>query len=102
MPSASLERRLRVVSEIESVRSSSFFCSSIRVRVVLPAPEGEERINIRPRLPPGRAVPSVSIRSLDILRLFAQLLHFDLQFQADRRQGGVVRFCTERVGLAPE
>jgi len=49
MPSTSLVRRWRVVTEIESVRSSALSCSNWRVSVVLPAPEGEERISISPR-----------------------------------------------------
>src|SRR5271165_5993993 len=103
MPSASLDRLLRVVSEIERVRSSSCFCSSMRVKVVLPAPDGEERISISPRRPyflcavaslfislslfppckPQRPSVDGLPASLDILRLFAQLLDFDLQFQPE-------------------
>ena len=49
MPSTSDERRVRVVTETESVRSSALSCISIRVSVVLPAPEGEDRIRIMPR-----------------------------------------------------
>src|SRR5947207_9052597 len=97
MPSTSLERRARVVTEIDSVRSSSFAWSSIRVKVVLPAPDGEERISIKPR-PRGPAICSFAKRFsrckflLDILDLFAELLDLDAQFEAEPRQGRVVRF----------
>src|ERR1700690_2382032 len=54
MPSASEERRVRVVTEIDSVRSRFLSCSNIRVSVVLPAPEGEDRIRIMPRRVKGK------------------------------------------------
>src|SRR2546429_686424 len=101
MPSTSLERRARVVTEIDSVRSSSLVWSSIRLKVVLPAPDGEERISIKPRPPSGvfRAgtVSSLANRCssgmdlLDILDLLAELLDLDAQFETERRQARVVR-----------
>src|SRR5580704_8912916 len=94
MPSASDERRARVVTETERVRSSALSCNNMRVSVVLPAPEGEERINKRPR----RLVAMAG--SLDILNLFAQLLDLAAQIEADRSQGDVVRLGAERIGLA--
>src|ERR1700730_14614205 len=105
MPSTSLERRARVVTEIDSVRSSSLVCSSIRVKVVLPAPDGEERISIKPR-PRVLAVCSFAERSsrckflLDILDLFAELLDLDAQFEAELRQARVVGLGAKRIGLA--
>src|SRR5436305_1029114 len=51
MPSASLWRRGRVVTEIDKVRSSLSACNSMRVSVVFPAPEGEDRISMSPRRP---------------------------------------------------
>src|ERR1700730_14477552 len=105
MPSTSLERRARVVTEIDKVRSSSLVWSSIRVKVVLPAPDGEERISIRPR-PRVLAVCSFAERSssctslLDILDLFAELLYLDAQFEAEPRQARVVRFGAQGIGFA--
>src|ERR1700730_12491518 len=105
MPSTSLERRTRVVTEIDNVRSSSLVWSSIRVKVVLPAPDGEERISIKQR-PRARAVCSFGGRSsgceflLDILYLFAQLFDCDAQFEAEPRQTRVVRLGAKRIGLA--
>ena len=49
MPSTSDGRCFRVVTDTESVRSSALSCISIRVSVVLPAPDGEDRIRIMPR-----------------------------------------------------
>src|ERR1700730_1440754 len=105
MPSTSLERRVRVVTEIDSVRSSSLVWRSIRVKVVLPAPDGAERISIKPR-PRALSVCSIAERSssckflLDILDLFAELLDLDAQFEADPRQARVVRLGAKRIGLA--
>src|SRR6202023_1532392 len=105
MPSTSLERRARVVTEIDSVRSSSLVWRSIRVKVVLPAPDGEERISIKPR-PRALAVCSFAERSsrckflLDILDLFAELLDLDAQFEAEPRQARVVRLGAKHIGLA--
>src|ERR1700730_56683 len=94
MPSTSLERRARVVTEIDSVRSSSLVWRSIRVKVVLPAPDGEERTTIKPR----RSSNCISL--LDILDLFAELLDLDAQFEAEPRQARVVRLSAQRIGLA--
>src|SRR5665213_629966 len=113
MPSTSLDRRGRVVTEIDSVRSSAFVCSSMRVKVVLPAPEGDDRISISPRRssvsPADRTISDKSwVRSptcialLDILNLLAELLDFDAQFEADRRQARVIRFGAKRICLATE
>src|SRR5580704_6695706 len=105
MPSTSLERRARVVTEIDSVRSSSLVWRSIRVKVVLPAPDGEDRISIKPR-PRALAVCSFAERSssckflLDIMDLFAKLLDLDAQFEAGPRQARVVRLGAKRIGLA--
>src|ERR1700724_633747 len=102
MPSTSLERRARVVTEIDSVRSSSLVWRSIRVKVVLPSPDGEERISIKPR-PRALAVCSFAERSsrckflLDILDLFAELLDLDAQFEAEPRQARVVRFGAQGI-----
>src|ERR1700730_18314487 len=105
MPSTSLERRARVVTEIDSVRSSSLVWRSIRVKVVLPAPDGEERISIKPR-PRALAVCAFAERSssckflLDILDLLAVWLDLDPQFEAEPRQARVVRLAEKRIGLA--
>src|ERR1700676_2777393 len=105
MPSTSLERRARVVTEIDSVRSSSLVWRSIRVKVVLPAPDGEERISIKPR-PRALAVCRFAERSssckflLDILDLFAELLDLDAQFEAEPRQARIVRFGAQGIGFA--
>ena len=40
---------IEIVTEMDKFKSRSRFCSIIRVRVVLPAPEGEERIKTTPR-----------------------------------------------------
>src|SRR5664279_758535 len=101
MPSTSLERRARVVTEIDKVRSSSLVCNSMRVKVVLPAPDGEERISIKPRRPSGafRAGLVSSFANwfssgmsflLDVLDLLAELLDLDAQFETKRRQARVV------------
>src|SRR5450631_478442 len=111
MPSTSLDRRARVVTEIDKVRSSSLVCSSIRVKVVLPAPDGDERINIKPRRPSGVFWPGAVLSLakwlssgmsflLDVLDLLAELLDFDAQFETKRRQARVVRFGAQRIGLA--
>ena len=49
MPSTSLERRGLVVTEIDKVRSSALVCNNMRVKVVLPAPDGDDKISISPR-----------------------------------------------------
>src|SRR3954466_12043742 len=101
MPSISLARRGRVVTETESVRLDS--CSrKRRVRVVLPAPDGDDNTSISPR----REMVSFSrvavIASLDVLYLLAELLHLGLEIEANDGQGHVVRFCAKGVGLARE
>src|ERR1700737_1528730 len=104
MPSTSLERRARVVTEIDSVRSSSLVWSSIRVKVVLPAPDGDEGISIKPR-PRALAVCSFAERSsrckflLDILDLFAELFDLAAQFEAEPRQARVIRFGAQGIGF---
>ena len=52
MPSTSLERRARVVTEIDSVEIEFLLWSSIRVKVVLPAGRGKE--NQHQAAPAGR------------------------------------------------
>src|ERR1700677_3337392 len=103
MPSTSLVRRGRVVTEMDKLRSSSFVCSSMRVSVVLPAPDGEDKISMRPRCV-GNGLETAVARlrgrpicesfggmgSLYILNLLTQLLDLGAQFEADRRERGVV------------
>src|ERR1700737_5348156 len=103
-PATSPERRVRVVTEIDSVRSSSLVWRRLRGKVVLPAPDGEERISIKPR-PRALAVCSFAERSsrckflLDILDLFAELLDLDAQFEAEPRQARVIRFGAQGIGF---
>src|SRR6478736_6521076 len=99
MPSISLARRGRVVTETESVRLDS--CSrSRRVSVVFPAPDGEDSTSISPR----REMVSFSrfavIASLDVLDLLAELLHLGLEIEAYDGQGHVIRLGTKGVRLA--
>src|SRR5579871_2124267 len=95
MPSTSDERRARVVTDTESVRSRFLSCISMRVSVVFPAPEGEERIRIIPR----RRAPIIS---LDVLNLLAELLDLSLEFKPLGREAHVVRLRAERIGLPAE
>src|SRR6476620_142882 len=100
MPSTSLARRGRVVTEMDRVRLGSSSRRS-RVSVVLPAPDGEESTSIRPRRPMMSFSSSAVMRgSLDILHLLAELLDLRLEVQPDDGEGGVVGLGAERVGLA--
>src|ERR1700712_5843775 len=107
-PSISEGRRARVVTEIESSSPQPPSSAMARVSVVLPAPEGEDRIRIRPRRPTGSRgfafvpVIFVSTSLLDVLNLLAELLHDGLQVESDPRQADVVRLRAQGIGLAPE
>src|SRR5271165_7086329 len=103
MPSTSEERRGRVVTEMDRVRSSALSCISMRVSVVLPAPEGEDRIRIMPRrLAFAISNLTFSRISLDVLRLLAELLDLGPEFKPLRRQRDVVGLGAEGVRLAAE
>src|SRR5690242_6925583 len=91
-PSISLPRLARVVAETESAMLASSSIS-LRARVDLPAPEGLESANIRPR----RATCSFNIGGL-LLDLIDRHFHV----QPDSRQLQVCGFRAERVGLAGE
>src|SRR5271165_2266401 len=89
MPSTSDERRGRVVTDTDSVRSSALSCVSMRVSVVLPAPEGEDRIRIMPR----RLRVIVPGLVFDWLRLLAALLDLRPQFKPPRSSLRTARAC---------
>src|SRR6476469_6030800 len=71
--------------------------SSCRDRVVLPAPDGEDRTSIRPR----RWMAGASA-SFDILDLLPHALDGALEVDADARQLDVGRLRAQRIGLAIE
>src|SRR5512139_2981109 len=79
----------------------SWICLSLssnwRDRVVLPAPDGDDRTSINPR----RWIAEVPL-SFDILDLLPQALDGALQIDADARQLDVGRLRAKRVGLAIE
>src|SRR5215212_594464 len=68
----------------------------LRVMVDFPAPDGEERIRRSPRR------FRIDIPLLHVLDLLAELLDHGLQFEAEPRQGDVVRLGADRVCLAAE
>src|SRR5271166_5210884 len=100
MPSTSEERRGRVVTEMDRVRSSALSCISMRVSVVLPAPDGEDRIRIMPRRLAFAISNLFSRISLDVLGLLAELLDLGPEFKPLRRQRDVVGLGAEGVRLA--
>src|SRR5512139_3596913 len=79
----------------------SWICLSLssnwRDRVVLPAPDGDDRTSMSPR----RWIAEVPL-SFDILDLLPQALDGALQIDADARQLDVGRLRAQRVGLAVE
>src|SRR5512139_3451293 len=79
----------------------SWICLSLssnwRDRVVLPAPDGDDRTSINPR----RWIAEVPL-SFDILDLLPQALDGALQIDADARQLDVGRLRAQRVGLPIE
>src|SRR4029077_16720169 len=78
-------------------------CKSSRDRVVLPAPDGEERTSIKPRRLMSALILWVHCACLfDILGLLAELVDRRLQREAYARQRYVGRLGTERVRLAIE
>src|SRR5215831_19935238 len=91
------------------MRRNGSAASKARARVVLPAPEGEDSTNRRPRRA-RRAVcwllscplPSLTVRSLDVLRLLAHLVDDRLELKASPRRLRIVRFRAQCVGLAIE
>ena len=87
-----------MVTETERVRSSALSCISMRVSVVLPAPEGEDRIRIIPRRL-GFAILRSHSTFCDLL---AELLDLRPEFKPLRGQRDVVRLGAEGVGLAAE
>src|SRR6185369_12869552 len=91
-PSISLPRLGRVVAETESAMLASS-SMSLRANVDLPAPEGLDSANIKPR----RATCSFNIGGL-LLDLIDRHFHV----QADSRQLQVCRFRAERIGFARE
>src|SRR3954471_23103576 len=89
-PSISLARGLRVVCETENLSSGWL---SVRMRVfsvVLPAPEGDERMS---------STKSES-GSLDILHLLAHFLDFRLELDHRVGDGEILRFRSDRIYLA--
>ncbi len=75
----------------------------MRVNVVLPAPDGEDKISIRPRcvlkgleiVVPRPRVRCVDesfgcIGSLNILNLLTELFYLGPQLKADRRERGII------------
>ncbi len=116
----SLDRRGRVVTEIDSVRSSSLVWSSMRVSVVLPGAGGRRenqhkaapacvfasrqivRVIRVPACPLCRAVLVWIISLLDVLNLLTKLLDFNAQFEANGREARIIRFGAQRVGFARE
>src|SRR5262245_14329292 len=75
--------------------------SSRRDRVVLPAPEGEERTSSRPRRDSSGDGGGL-LRLLYLLHLFAELIDDRLQRQPGADQRRVGRLGAQRVGLAVE
>src|SRR3982751_1789160 len=74
-------------------------CSTrLRVSVVLPAPEGEERMRRSPR---RRGDPSATAL-FHVLDLLAELLHGRLEVEPDPRHGYVPGLRTERIRPPPE
>src|SRR5689334_17266651 len=73
----------------------------LRVSVVFPAPDGEDRMRMRPRRPTGD-FESWLTASLHILNLLAELLDHGLQFKPDPRERHIIGLCTQGIGLAPE
>src|SRR4051794_22894641 len=67
--------------------------SSLRERVVLPAPDGEDSTSISPRR---------WILSFDILGLFAELVDNRLKGETGARQCNVGRLGTQGIGLPVE
>src|SRR5476649_1672765 len=96
MPSFSPGRLSRVVQEMLSEIWESL-PSNWRDRVVLPAPEGEDRTSIKPR----RWTANVSA-SFDILHLLPHALDGALQIDADPRQLDVRRLRAQRIGFTIE
>src|SRR3954447_19203346 len=75
-------------------------CSTrLRVSVVLPAPEGEERMRRSPRRWWADASATALLHVLDLL---AELLHGRLEIEADPRHGHVPGLGAERIGLPAE
>jgi hypothetical protein len=85
------------VAETDMVMSRSS-CSSMRLRVDFPAPDGEAMTSMTPRRPERDAVALRGLladRTLfDILDLLAKLFHDRFQIEADGRQSDIIRFCT--------
>src|SRR5476649_1432529 len=79
----------------------SAMCESLprswRDRVVLPAPDGEDRTSIRPR----RWIAGASA-SFDILHLLPHALDGALQIDADARQLDVRQLRAQRIGFTIE
>src|SRR5689334_16069105 len=91
-PSISLPRLARIVAETESAMLASSSIS-LRASVDLPAPDGLDSANIRPR----RATCSFNIGGL-LLDLIDRHFHV----QADSRQLQVCGFRAQGVGLTRE
>src|SRR3546814_827946 len=73
---------------------SASLSSSASDRVVLPAPDGEDRTSMRPRRP--------TCLSLDILNLLAQLIDDGFQFEAYSRQADVCGLRAEGICFTVE
>src|SRR5262245_65238774 len=75
----------------------------MRDSVVLPAPDGEDSTNIRPRrATPSALWPPAAIASLQILDLFAELLDDVLHLEPRIGELDVVRLGAAGVDLAVE
>src|SRR3989337_3036437 len=95
MPSISPGRGSRVVTDTDMVMFLSA-ARSLRDRVVLPAPEGDDMTSSRPL----RAISVLWITLLNVLHLFTHLIDDCFQLKANGRQGLVEGFGTECVGFA--
>src|SRR5262245_12734526 len=75
----------------------------MRDSVVLPAPDGEDSTNIRPRrATPSALWPPAAIASLQILDLFAELLDDVLHLEPGIGELDVVRLGAAGIDLAVE
>src|SRR5215813_3292919 len=83
--------------------SAGISATSMRDSVVLPAPDGEDSTNIRPRRStPSNPWPPAAIASLQILDLFAELLDDILHLEPGIGELDVVRFRAAGIDLAIE
>src|SRR5262245_600634 len=81
--------------------SAASALSRRRASVVLPAPEGEDKTNSRPRLSIFGS-GECGLVSLNVLHLLAHLIDHRLQFQAGARRLLVVGLGAQGIGFAVE